>query len=190
MDTNQSGRCCGAVCVCLHFEADGFWCWRAEVFPCPKFQWGQIVMQFLLHLFLGYTQTVPRDTQTKTQMSLNKHTNMKWKTWHITTHSQITVPCRFFLSWFKCCVLNNWIPSVHTRKGLQHSAKYNLSTYMSPRYWGLCRAWSASLESVSKEKSFAVAALWKTSWTMVPFSICLEPPSKLCITANTKNRRR
>lgn len=61
---------------------------------------------------------------------------------------------------------------------------HQLTTYMSGRYWGLCRAWSASLDRVTEEKSLAVAAFWKTSWTIVPFSICFEPPSKLCITAN------
>lgn len=60
---------------------------------------------------------------------------------------------------------------------------------MSGRYWGLCRAWSASLDRVSEEKSLAVAAFWKTSWTIVPFSICFEPPSKLCMTNNKKPSR-
>lgn len=60
--------------------------------------------------------------------------------------------------------------------------------YMSPRCCGLQRTWSASFDSISKEKSLVIAAFWKTSWTMVPFSICFEPPSKLCIPTQRKHR--
>lgn len=60
------------VCVCvyayIHFKAYGFRCLRVEVFLCPVFQWGEIIMQLLLHLFLSYTQTVPTNTcMTKTK---------------------------------------------------------------------------------------------------------------------------
>lgn len=71
-----------------------------------------------------------------------------------------------------------WGTDAERRHG---ACRVNQSTHMSPRYCGLCRTPSASWDSISSEKSLATAALWNTSCTMVPFSICLEPPSKLCV---------
>lgn len=114
------------VCVCvfvyIHFEADGFWCWGAEVFLCPLLQWGQIIMQFLPHFFLAYIQTVPRDTWTKhnhkerqricTQTSSEKldahpKCNTLLNLNEPFTNNCSVPPCCFFISWFKCSLLNN-----------------------------------------------------------------------------------
>jgi len=61
----------------VHFKADGFWRWRDEVFFCPVFQWWEVMDQFLLHLLLTYTQSVPVNTRIdnyKKKQTKSKHT--------------------------------------------------------------------------------------------------------------------
>lgn len=100
------------------------------------------------------------------------------------THTQ-TVPedqTNIFYSLF-------WIFFLESLNCSLWNISFTSITYMSPMYWGLHSASSASLDKVCIEKSFATAALWNTLWTIVPFSICFEPPSKVCITGNRTKRK-
>ena len=148
------------VCVCVHT----FWDWWILVLQ----SWGIPLPSVPMRADnLAVPASSPPDSHpNSTWRHRQKNTNLIEQDWCWEYHLQYSCLLIIFTALFKHCIPMG-------------SAGCYITTYMSPRYWGRRSAWSASLVRLSKEKSLAVAALWKTSWTIVPFSICFEPPSKV-----------